>query len=335
MFVLLLALVTWVPQGTAVDVPPALPDVDRIRIAEAFRLAEALGNQVWPQWDKSPFAILLVTPDHEFLIGHPKPSDDFTLIGEDALLKQKLWFRKRVFNTRLLATFPAVGTVPTIVVGQAENTQSKTSTRWVITLLHEHFHQLQYSRPRYYADVAGLGLDGGDQTGMWMLNYPFPYTQTQVKDQFHELCKALVDGLHARQQADFPTKLASYLEAKKKFQKLLKSKDYKYLSFQLWQEGIARYTEYHIAELAATRYQPSKGFQALKDFMAFKDAGREILTTIEKQLASAQLDKSKREAFYALGAGEGLLLDCANLRWREHYFKDMFSLDKHFSVANR
>src|SRR5262249_499204 len=83
--------------------PPSLPQTDRIRTAEAFKLADALGDQVWPGWSKAPFAVLLVTPEYEFLIRHPKPSDDFTLVGDDPTLKAKVWFRKRQFSTRLLA----------------------------------------------------------------------------------------------------------------------------------------------------------------------------------------------------------------------------------------
>lgn len=55
--------------------------------------------------------------------------------------------RKRQFRPEFLATFPAVGVVPTIVVGRGENTAARTSTRWALTLLHEHFRQLQYSQP--------------------------------------------------------------------------------------------------------------------------------------------------------------------------------------------
>lgn len=61
--------------------PAALPEIDRIRIAEAFRLADALGNRVWPGWDQAPFAVLLITPEHEFLIRHPSPSGDFASIS--------------------------------------------------------------------------------------------------------------------------------------------------------------------------------------------------------------------------------------------------------------
>ena len=69
-----------------------------------------------------------------------------------------MFFRKRMYPTAIQATFPGVNGVNTIVIGQAELTADKTSTRWVLTVLHEHFHQLVYSRPGYYADVEKLGL---------------------------------------------------------------------------------------------------------------------------------------------------------------------------------
>jgi len=89
--------------------------------------------------DKTGFPTgVSMKPEREFLIRHPQPSKDFTLIGYDSLLKSDVYFRKRVFGTNLLATFPAVGGVSTIVIGQAENTDKKTSTPWAVTVLHEH-----------------------------------------------------------------------------------------------------------------------------------------------------------------------------------------------------
>jgi hypothetical protein len=309
---------------------PALPEADRLRIAEAFRLADAIGNKVWPDWNKAPFAVLLVTPEHEFLIRHPKPSEDFTLIGNDAVLKQQVWYRKRKFNPELLATFPAVGAVPTIVIGQPENTAAKTSTHWVITLLHEHFHQLQYSQPRYYAEVDALGLSRGDQTGMWMLNFPFPYTTPAIKDQFAATTRALANALGSRQDPEISRKVESLLAAKKKFRALLTDDEYKYFAFQSWQEGIARYTEYKLAELAAREFTPSKEFQALKDFHSFRHEAEVALKTVETELTKLQLDKAKRTVFYAVGAAEGLVLDAYRPDWRNRYFAEPFSLDDHF-----
>ena len=129
----------------AQEIQPQIPLDDRIRIAEAFRLGEELQEQVWKGWSEAPFAVLLVTPEYEFLIRHPRPSDDFTLLGDDTLLKSKVYYRKRQFAPNLLATFPAVGGISTIAVGALENTDAGNSTHWVATLLHEHFHQWQDS----------------------------------------------------------------------------------------------------------------------------------------------------------------------------------------------
>ncbi len=86
----------------------------------------------------------------------------------------QIWTRPRQLQPNLLATFPAFGPPSVVVVGRAEATK-KASTSWVLTILHEHFHQHQSADPEYYREVEQLGLSNGDQTGMWMLNYPFPY----------------------------------------------------------------------------------------------------------------------------------------------------------------
>src|SRR5262245_44746950 len=242
--------------ATAQD-KPALSEIDRTRLAEAFRLADQIGDQVWPGWSKAPFAVLLVTSQYEFLMRHPQPSADFTKLGYDPLLKSDVYFRKRSYPTNFLATFPAVrgNMTSTSVVGQAEHTSAKTSTPWVVVLLHEHFHQLQDSQPNFYADVNSLNLSHGDQTGMWMLNYAFPYDRTDVQEQFVAMSLALDAAIKAA-PAERQKRVRDYLEAQQKFQTLVSPDDYRYFSFQFWKEGIARYTEYQIARLAAAKFRP-------------------------------------------------------------------------------
>src|SRR5437870_7253569 len=88
----------------AQDRLPSISTTDRIRLAEAFRLADEKGNDVWPEWGKAPFALLLVTPDYEFLIRHPKPSPDFAKLAYHPVLKSDVYYRKRTFPTTFLAT---------------------------------------------------------------------------------------------------------------------------------------------------------------------------------------------------------------------------------------
>ncbi|HEX8140744.1 MAG TPA: hypothetical protein VF544_24470 [Pyrinomonadaceae bacterium] len=320
-------------QSVLAQQKPNLRDVDRVRIAEAFGIGQALGDDVWKGWDKAPFAVLLVTPEIEFLIRHPRPSEDFTLIGYDSRLQSNLYFRKRNFDPHLLATFPAVGGISTIVIGQAENTSKKTSTAWVVTMLHEHFHQLQNSQPGYYTDVNALNLSRGDETGMWMLNYAFPYSEPTVKEHFTVLSRSLAEALQTKKNREFSAKVAAYLEARRKFKALLDADDYRYFSFQVWQEGVARYTEYSIAELAAKSYKPSKEFRSLKDYKPFKLVADEIIKNIVEELTTLRLEDYKRVAFYPLGAGEALLLERLNPQWKERYFTDKFYVDKYFDTA--
>jgi len=311
---------------------PTLSLVDRTRLSEAFRLGDQIGDKIWPGWSKAPFAVMLVTADTEFLIRHPKPTPDFTKVGYDELLKSDVYYRKRTMPTTFLATFPAVGTISTIVVGQAENTWVKTSTPWVVTLLHEHFHQLQESQPKFYSEIGELNLSNGDQTGMWMLNYPFPYDKLEVQNQFRILSDLLAEAIRAP-RSKRAAAVASYLAARERFQAMLAPADYKYISFQFWKEGIARYTECRLAQRAVTEFRVSKEFRALKDYRSFEDVARTTYEGILHQLQTQKLGESKREVVYSFGAGEGLLLDEVRPGWRKRYFADKFDLRRFFGSS--
>lgn len=308
---------------------PTLREVDRIRIAEAFRLAEALQEAVWTGWERAPFAVLLVTPEHEFLIRHPHPSDQFTRAAYDSLLQSDVYVRPRVFSPGLLATFPADSGVPTIVVGTPEQT-GRASTRWVITVLHEHFHQLQYAQPGYYPATEALDLARHDTTGMWMLNYPFPYDSTEVGKLFEALNRAALGALNTVDTPRFTDKLDTFHQSKKRLRQALSDADYRYLSFQLWQEGVARYIEYKVAAAAAAQYQPSAAFLILDDYQPFDEAARAIYDGILRELTDGSLDQNRRVAFYALGAAEALLLDRARPDWHTRYFDEKFYLEAYF-----
>lgn len=309
---------------------PGISQTDRIRLAEAFKLRDKISNRVWKNWDKTPFAVILVTPEYEFLIRHPNPSEDFTVIGYDSLLKSNIYFRKRQYPTNFLATFPAVNGLSTVVIGQAENTYKKTSTPWVVTVLHEHFHQLQDGQPNIYKDIEALNLTRGDTTGMWMLNFAFPYEKPEVKEHFALLTKLLSEALQTTDKTEFSAKVSAYLKARQELQQMISPDDYKYLSLQLWKEGIARYTEIRVANLAAEKYKPSKEFRALKDFTTFETVAKQTMDGTLKELTAYKIENEKRELFYSFGASEGFLLDRTNPEWQSRYFTDKFYLEEYF-----
>ena len=287
---------------------PDMPEDDRVRLAEAMRLSERVGERVWPGWRSVPMAVLLVGDSVEYLVGHPAPSSDFASLGRDPLLGTAVLARRRVFAPAMLATFPAVGGIPTIVVGGARAT-GKRSAEWVVTLLHEHFHQMQYAQPGYYAGVAALDLARGDTTGMWMLDYAFPYDSTCVATATARLGAALDAG-------SSPEVTTAWRE----LTALLAPADRRYLEFQLWQEGVARWVEYAATRMAARDGSPpSAAFRALPDFENYEALAQRQRRALHEELQHMPLAERRRVAFYPLGAAMATLLDGRSPNWKRRY----------------
>lgn len=308
---------------------PGLSPEDRIRIAEAFNLADSVQDQIWANWSKAPSAIMLITNEYEYLIGHPHATNNFDTLGYDPELHRLVLFRKRLFPTNLLATFPAINGISTIVVGQAANTSVASSTAWVVTILHEHFHQYQQSQPGYFKATNALGLSGGDETGMWMLNYPFPYDSADVDKDYGAVSRSLYEAITC-QPHDQSKYLRNFLRLLQRFKRQVPSNDFKYFSFQCWQEGVARYTELQVATLAARSFRPDSSFRSLKDFEPFEKVADSLRTRVLRELAHPSLRESRRAAFYAFGAGEALLLDRVRPHWKSSYLGAKFDLERLF-----
>ncbi len=304
--------------------PPGPSEGDRTRLAEAFRLAEACGEAVWPGWSAAPFSLLLVTEAGEYLLRAPDRPDGFREIGEDPRLGGTILARERAFPPNLLATFPAFGPTPTIVVGDADATGTG-STQWVVKVLHEHFHQLQMSAPGYYEESDALGLAGGDDQGQWMLDYPFPYDSPEVGERYDALSSEVARRLAVAPGAD----LSGVWSLLGRLRQSIAEKDYRYLSFQLWQEGVSRYVELAVAECAAVRFEPSAPFKALADFESYSSFAARLEKSIVEGLRDPALAEEKRIAFYDLGAGIARLLDRAGSDWKRRYLERKFFLERY------
>src|SRR4051812_22173129 len=295
-----------------------LPPAGRVRIAEAARLVQELGDRLWPGQDTIPMRVLLVGDSAEFLVGHDAGGEGFTASG-DSLLEHRIWTRPRRLPPTMLATFP-VGGEPTIVVGTPERT-GLSSTRWVMTLLHEHFHQWQYSQTWYYPGVARLGLSGGDSTGMWMLNYSFPYDSVPVREAVRQLALTLCAALDPGNQSG----LELVIRARDALRGQLSVTDYRYLEFQLWQEGVGRYVEYRAANLAS-HGKPLADFAALPDYQKYSAAAADLRGSLLQELQETNLHRNRRVSFYPIGAAIALLLDRTRPGWKETYSRRPFAL---------
>jgi hypothetical protein len=309
--------------GALAQAPKPIPAPDATRIAEFYRLAPQIQDKIWSGWSKVPAPLLLVTDTTEYLSHFPAPPKEFQKLGDD------LCARPRQFAPNLQATFPAFGPPSVIVIGEPANTASKTSTPWLIVVMHENFHQLQWAQSNYLKAIEDLGLSKGDATGMWMLNYPFPYDVPEVAESFHHLRDTLLTTLAEVDQQKFAPLAKAYLKERHDFMAQFLPGDRKYFSFQLWQEGVARYTQIKAAEAAAD-YQPSDAFAALPDYTPFSAYALTARARTLDELKHIDLAQSKRESFYSFGAAEALLLDRLNPNWKTEYFQHLATTEPLF-----
>jgi hypothetical protein len=300
-----------------------IPADDATRVREFYRLTAQVQDQIWPGWGSTPAPLLLITSDTEYLTHRPSPPAEFKKIADE------FYARPRQFPLNLLATFPAFGPPSVIVIGEPANTSAQTSTPWLITVMHEHFHQLQYSQPDYFKKLDDLGLSHGDKSGMWALNYAFAYDNPEVAQSFAKLRDQLLQTLAEQDPLKFHELSSRYLQARRAFFAQLPKDDGKYFSFQLWQEGMARYTQVRVAE-AVEKYQPTKNFSALPDYTPFSRYGASARVKTLEELKQVDLSRDRRDVVYSFGAAEGFLLDRIHPGWQQEYFQHMLTTEPLF-----
>jgi len=281
-----------------------------LRLAiEARRLA--LSTPLWPGWSTAPSQVLLVSDSLEYLIGAPGPANGFSDLAGD-FSGERVQSRPRVFSPTLLATFPAVNGTPTIVIGTTATTRLSPAA-WTATLAHEHMHQWQYSRPGYYDRVQQLDLARGDTTGMWMLNFAVPYTDTVLG---HALA-AFAHTLNTQPAAS----LSVVREAWRQVERAAGTESARYLAFQFWQEGVARFTEEAFARAmaggSATSTEPSRDTSLTRrHFAALADSLAQRRT---RRIGPADVARRKREIAYPIGAALAAWMDAQQPSWRSNY----------------
>ncbi len=284
-------------------------------IATYQAVASNMYDSYWAEWETVPKNLLLIGDELEYYFGSQYSDTTFLETCEG------IPSRPATLSKHFLATFPYINYQPTIIIGTPENTK-QTPMEWTVTLLHEHFHQLQFSHPDYNTAQKSLQLDKGDQTGMWMLNHPFPYEDHRVVKQVNQITKNL---LLLQDAVDVQSILKQHRILKEQLKTIIGDEHYRYLNLQLWQEGYARFMELSILEHWITNFEhiDQKRFDQVSLDNYLKSYKIEILNS----LTAAPINESKRVYFYALGAAEALLIEEVNPEWKRAYFDELFTTD--------
>lgn len=138
-----------------------------------------------------------------------------------------------------------------------------------------------------------------------MLNFPFPYDRLTSANAYRAVSTALRAALDLRGKAGFLRAYDRYLSRRAAFAATVDARSWRYLEFQLWQEGVARWTEIAIARRS--------GDPELR-----AEANR-VESRLLERLAAPDLKAQRRELAYPYGAGEALLLEACGPAWRSRY----------------
>ena len=285
----------------------------REHILDARQFVAEHGDTIWPGLSAAPFGILLIDGETERLFCHRGSPQGFEMTGDDPIVSCPVGSRAASFPADIQQTFSAVDDVAVIVIGTPEATRS-TVDEWVLTIFHEHFHQMQFSWDGYYPGIADLQLDGGDTSGDWMLEYEFPYDLRRVANAFRNMADDLIKALEARGTDEFPQRVRRYWVTRERARNSVSEADWRYIELQLWQEGGARWTEAAIAALSRD----------------LADAAVDAEERVIRELSVLDLRGHRRPALYSLGAGEVMLLEAGGVDWRSSYWSEPFSFGPQF-----
>lgn len=274
-------------------------------LAQARAFGASTGESLWPGYGSAPFGFLLLQSGGETLLCRESAPEGFTAEGKEPATGCTRYGRGRTqLPAGLLAAMPIFGPPADIVMGTPEAT-GRTQGAWLRTILHEHFHQWQWALPGHFARVDTLDLKGDDKTGMWMLNFPFPYDDAGVAAAYTAASNALADALERRGTPSFGAAFDRYLAARRRFEASVSARDWRYLDFQLWQEGVARWTEIQLGKTYPDR--------------AVREAAAELERATLADLRKPDLKRQRRELAYPYGAAEAMLMSECGPAWRKAY----------------
>ncbi len=278
-------------------------------LAQVRSFAASEGENVWPGYGRAAFGFLLVTDSEESLLCRKQVPSGFKPAGTDAATGCKRYTRAPSgMPATLLAAMPLFGPPSVIVMGTPHST-GRSEASWVRTILHEHFHQWQYELPGYFTRTKALDLHAGDETGMWILNYPFPYSDAEVTAAFSEASHRLAEAVAARGTPRFILAFDSYLAARRAVAARAGERNWRYLDFQLWQEGVARWTEIRLG-----KWYP---------YEEVRESAIQLEQATLESLREPKLAETKREVVYAHGAAEAMLLQACWPQWRDFYVNQL------------
>lgn len=301
--------------AVALGASPQLPaEHDRRMIADAQAIVRNEGDLIWAGLSQAPLPILLIGRKRETLFcGLPPPG--FSTIGFDPITRCIMQVRARQLPVDLAAATD-LGNFSVIHMGLPDALEA-TQADWIVTFLHEAFHQYQSTLPGYFSALDVVRARLGKTGEQWILEYPFPYADSKVKAEFAAMTLSAGQFLSAENDAQAEAAIRGYVEARNRARDAMCPDDWLYYEFQVGQEGVARWTELRFAAAAG---------ETRPDIATIGKEQTGGLAVSLSAIDSQGLNVWKRSSFYVLGAIEASMLERVRPQWQLEYANNPFAM---------
>jgi hypothetical protein len=297
------------PKGAAAA---TLGEQDKKLLAEALRLKQALGDDVWPGLGKAVTPIILTNDAFDFLVGveAAPPSPPWARVDGDDF-SGKPYYRRESADPGAPAVETGQGWVARLdTFGHAAATSHPgiTTDLYAVLLCEALFRSFQAGEApaRFQTDMALLGSDSGEPVGNTAFaddltsegrNLAAALDAGQRTAAIAHIRAFLADRQKRRALASFPTAVAYYEQEME------------------WLLGLGDYAAVRFYELAAARHSTDAAFAEFKPGLPYWS--REF-GALEKRLGSFKIS----EAFALTGMAQARLLDRLSPGWRRNLFRE-------------
>lgn len=306
---------------TATATPQTQHHSVRNMIRDARVIVRQSGDGIWPGYSRVTLPVQLIEPTREILFCG-RTAIGFKAMPLDRVTGCGLQVRKRQLSVDLAAA-SYLNEQPVIQIGLPD-ALGMSRSEWIVTLLHETFHQFQSSLPGYQDAVSTTAQYLGQSGAEWMLDYRFPYADPKVVAAFADMNRCALAFLVGGRPHQVRQLVANYVKARRAARAAVGNTAWQYYEFQVGQEGVARWSELRLARMAG---RDDEGIAAVA-----KDRWAGLSTSL-RSMTDQGLGMWKRSSFYVLGAVEAEMLDRLTPKWRQNYIRRPFSLGEQLAAA--
>jgi uncharacterized membrane protein (UPF0127 family) len=320
------------PPSTAA--PEGVVAADWARLEEIWRVVVTLGPDVWDGWGEERPPLLLQVGGADYLIGHPSPPEGFDPVTgfevAGAPVLRRAGHLAPSIGVQLLGDRLGVALLPRVelqafldgMLGVGVVTLDDVQyVRWAA---HEAFHV--YQLEQMAMELPRFGFEGNEMELAAKLGQLDSFTSQLAAE-----ARLLRAALAASNDTELREKASAFLAARESRRAKGPTGVAGFEQAVEWSEGLARYTDVQLLEVAGSGYEPSAAFIALGAAYAKPDQAWQAAIAWLDDLSN--VPGTLRDRYYELGAAQAYLLDRLMPGWQPRAFPGGESLEELLAAA--